>query len=78
MSAKPYTEIVSLSGPFVEAIVELSGRPDNFVDSAEGSFVGMPDLEGDQSARELDARLEETLDELADAHRGNGSSTARP
>jgi hypothetical protein len=69
MTAKPYTDIESLSPQFVEAVVKASGRPpDNFVDSAEGSFVGMP-AEGDHRRVELDARLDEKLDELASVAR---------
>ncbi len=47
------TAIKSLSPGFVKAVVTKVGRPDNFVDSPEGSFVGLPDIDADPAAREV-------------------------
>jgi hypothetical protein len=59
--AKPYTTIKSLSPGFVKEVVERTGRPDNFVDSPEGSFVGMPDVDSDPASQRVLSSLEERL-----------------
>jgi hypothetical protein len=64
MAFDSYKSIESLSPEFLEAVVEYSGRPDNFVDSPEGSFVGMPDIETDPSSIEIMKQLDETITEL--------------
>ena len=60
-------DIDSLSPGFVQGIVKESGRPDNFVDSAEGSFVGFPDLETDPDSQELLQNLDTRIAELGKA-----------
>jgi hypothetical protein len=67
---KSHTEITSISQPFVEEIVRHSGVPQNFVESAEATFAGLPDVDSDPDARAIMERLETARDGLA--HRTNG------
>ena len=53
MRYKPYTAIASISPEFVQEIVDEVGIPDNIVESAEGTMVGLPDVEKDPEARAL-------------------------
>lgn len=64
MTFDSYRSIQSLTPQFLEAVVQQSGVPDNFVDSAEGSLVGMPDIDTDPQCRELKERLDKTIADL--------------
>ncbi len=64
MRRRSYKEIKSVDLDLVEAVVEQSGRPpDNFVESAEATFVGLPDLETDPDALKIMGRLTTKLNE---------------
>ena len=63
MRSKPHTEITSISQTVVEKIVEDAGVPMNFVESAEATFRGLPDLNADPQARQTMERLKAALDE---------------
>lgn len=71
MRSKPYTEIESLSPGFVKDIVEQSGVPDNFVESAEAAIVGLPDLDADPKARIIMGRLDEAIRKLTEGNDSN-------
>jgi len=65
MAFGSHKSIESLTPQFVEAIIGHGGEVDGFVDSAEGSLVGLPNLDADRQARELDRKLTEQLSGLA-------------
>jgi hypothetical protein len=80
MRSKSYTEMNSLSTKFVEQVAEEYGKPDNFVESADGTFSGLPNVDSDPGANAILTRLERDLAELVAEERktngnGNGAST---
>jgi len=67
--------IKSLSPGFVKAVVTRVGRPDNFVDSPEGSFVGLPDIDADPAAREVIESLNAEVQSMHPDPDDNGGAT---
>lgn len=61
---KPHTAIESLSPEYVKAVVDETGVFHNFVESAQGTFRGLPDLETDPAARQTMKRLDEAVAKL--------------
>jgi|GEM_PF-3331263 len=79
MRTKSYTEINSLSTEFVEQVAEEYGKPDNFVESADGTFAGLPNVDTDPDANALLKRLERDLESLVEQQKnanGNGNGSA--
>lgn len=77
MRKKPYTAIESAEPDFIAEVVRVGGRPDNFVESAEATMVGLPDPETDESAKRLLAALDSAVRDLqadAAAEHQNGTN----
>jgi hypothetical protein len=73
MRSKSYTDINSLSAEFVAQVAEEYGPPDNFVESADGTFAGLPNVDSDPDANAILTSLESDLEKLvAAAPNGNG------
>jgi hypothetical protein len=64
MIKRSFRKIESVEPELLEAVVHENGGepPDNFVESAEGGIVGLPDLEKDE--KELLERIETLKREL--------------
>jgi hypothetical protein len=59
MEQKPFLQISTIGKDLLESVQEQNGRlPDNFVDSAEGADVGLPDVHTDPDARSLLERVD--------------------
>jgi len=66
----------SVEPELLEAVAEQNGRePDNFVESAELTMVGLPDLDADPEAKRVVDGIQEDIDELI-RERTNGANGA--
>lgn len=61
MRSKSHTEIESVSQELIQAIVDDSGAPDNMVESAEATFVGLPNVDADPEARRIMQGIENAV-----------------
>lgn len=79
MRKKPYTAIESAEPAFIADVVRMGGRPDNFVESAEATMVGLPDPETDTAAKRVLTALDEEVrklhDEALECHNDPGQSS---
>ena len=67
MEQKLFLEINTIGKDVLESVREQNGRlPDNFVDSAEGADVGLPDTRSDPAARSLLAKVDAGVEALLD------------
>lgn len=64
MKSKSYKEIDGISSEFVQEVVDLEGRPDRFLESAESAFLGLPDLDTHPDAKRVLDGLRVRLDAL--------------
>lgn len=71
MRAKPHTEMQSIGPAVMDQIVAKTGVPDNLVESAVGTLVGLPDIESDPQSRQLISDMHESLLNSV-SHSGNG------
>lgn len=71
MEQKRFLAIDTIGKDLLESVEEQNGRlPDNFVDSAEGADVGLPDVRRDPGAKDLLDQLDADVDELLERSGG--------
>lgn len=66
MEERPFLQIDTIDKDLLESVKRQNGRlPDNFVDSAEGAYPGIPDVDQSPAARSLLEQVETATDDLA-------------
>lgn len=72
MEEKPFMKIDTISKDLLKEAVRQNGRqPDNFVDSAEGTYPGIPDVDRDPAAQKLVDQIGAAADELVEQSRAD-------
>lgn len=79
MEERPFLGIDTIDKDLLELVKRKNGRlPDNFVDSAEGAYPGIPDVDQSPAARSLLKQVESAIDDLVDeANRDEGDPEDR-
>lgn len=67
MEERPFLGIDTIDKDLLESVERQNGRlPDNFVDSAEGAYPGIPDVQQSPAARNFLKQVETSIDDLID------------